>query len=369
MLLLLLVSHSLSYFCARTIEVSSSSPRRFSYHGSDGDLICINATVPYLAVAFEHTSLLNVRYFTSTDNNALVRRGRFVFPSESAGIAFGNVRGHLEVQVLLSGIVSLSTFAYPTDCSEHRFFTTHLDDQLMFSSRLLHSKSDAHICLWSPHANYTIAEHVAAAESAVRATLHICAGTGDCADPPAMGLRQVIRIVPIPPGSFVEIDTPRETGLSIGFHVKKALRFLRSSGFLPGGVAASLIPVDGRRDAEPVAPAAPKKAPGWLPEQFPGKHPPQVLSSLEIIAALGAVVVVVVFLLQWFVCQATSKNPKPNSSEDDRTRLLSGYEQQMPYASPHAYAAGYYPPAVARGLFAPVMFPAAQPDLPGSNLV
>jgi hypothetical protein len=115
---LLLLSHSLSYFCTHTIEVSSSSPRRFSYYGSDGDLVCVNATVPYLAVAFEHTSLLQVRYFTSTEWSNLVRRGRFVFPSESTGIAFGPVLGHLEVQVLLPGVVSLSTFAYPTDCAE-----------------------------------------------------------------------------------------------------------------------------------------------------------------------------------------------------------------------------------------------------------
>jgi hypothetical protein len=367
MVLLVLLPHSLSYFCAHTIEVSSSSPRRFSSRASEGDVICINATVGYLAVAFEHTSLLQVRYFTSTEATELVRRGRFVFPSESAGVAFGDVRGHVEVQVLLAGVVSLSTFAYPADCAEHRFFTTHLDDQLMFSARLLHSKADSHICLWSPHANYTVAEHVASAVSA-RAALHICAGARDCVDPPAPGLHRSIRIVAVPPGSFLEIDTPRGTGLSIGFHVKKALRFLRSGGFLPGGVAASLIPVDARRDRPP-AHAATRKARGRLPEQFPGNHPPHVFSSLEVIATLGALVAVVVFILQCFVCRTTGSSLKPNAPEDDRTLLLGEYNQQTPDPFPHAYAAGYCPPPVARGPFAPVMFPMAQPDLPGSNFL
>jgi hypothetical protein len=155
-MLALLVSRSLCYFCAHTIQVEDTQPRYFSHRAADGDIVCINSSTPYLAVVFEHTSLLSVRYFvarTSTPRK-LVRAGRFVFPSESTGVSFETVYGHIEARVLLSSTVSGAAFAYPRDCGTNRYLTTGVDEQLV-----LGTAADAgfpRICLWSPHANYTL---------------------------------------------------------------------------------------------------------------------------------------------------------------------------------------------------------------------
>jgi hypothetical protein len=54
----------------------------------------------------------------------------FYIPSEAAAVGFGPTIAHLEVQALIPGTVSLSTFAFPAECEHSRYLTTVIDEPI-----------------------------------------------------------------------------------------------------------------------------------------------------------------------------------------------------------------------------------------------
>jgi hypothetical protein len=145
----------------------------------------------------------------------LVRAGRFVFPSESTGVSFEAVSGHVEARVLLPSTVSGAAFAYPRDCGTNRYLTTGVDDQLILGTA--HDADFPRICLWSPHANYTL---IQAADDSGTNPVYVC-GTGlDCGRAPdARGVRGK-QLIDVGRGSFAMMDSASKQGFVIGVHVK-----------------------------------------------------------------------------------------------------------------------------------------------------
>jgi hypothetical protein len=129
------LSHS--YFCKVTLNVTTNFPESFEGPLGDGDRLCINSTVPFLAVTFQQTTLLKVRYYSRDAVSSRVDSGdHFFIPSEIAAVGFGDTLGQVEVQALIPGLVSISIFAYPRACAQGRYVTTMKDDSFWLAERL-----------------------------------------------------------------------------------------------------------------------------------------------------------------------------------------------------------------------------------------
>jgi hypothetical protein len=232
MFFLLLIFFSSSYFCSYSLTITSNTPQRTLLHLNELEILCINSTLPFLTVTFEHTNLLNVRYFSSSSssNTSLHREGRFVFPSESVGVSFTNVLGHIEVRAALTGFLAFSAFAFPISCGENRYFTSLLNDHIPLSSE----RHSNRICLWSPHPNYTISG--LASEKGV----FLCRNADDCTFPSekAIGNRRTISVTS---EDFVEFEVAPT--FIAGVRIRRAGRFLPSSGWLTNEGRAAVLTV------------------------------------------------------------------------------------------------------------------------------
>jgi hypothetical protein len=369
-MLAVLLGRSLCNFCAHTVQVTDTQPHYFSYRAFDGDIVCINSTAPYLAVVFEHTSLLSVRYFIAHTSapRKLIRAGRFVFPSESTGVTFEAVYGHIEARVLIPSTVSGAVFAYPRDCGTNRYLTTGVDDQL-----ILGTARDANfprVCLWSPHANYTL---IQATDDSLTNPTYICETGSDCVPAPEARAVRGNRLIGVRRGAFVMMDSASKHGFVVGVHVKRGGRFMRTSGKLANGRDAALIEVAKR--TEPEGERAPQNRPvvglrepaHLIPDVFPVRHGPHrqtnFLSAFEVFSVLCVGIAVIMFILQCYVCPHNRRKTVRDDSEQVLlgTRDSAGLSvQPQEYSYPQGYASGapwqyQIPPMYA-------YFPNAQPD-------
>jgi hypothetical protein len=344
-MLIVLLSAAHSYHCAHTLQITTTTPQHLSYVANEDDIICINSTRPYLTVTFEHTNLLAVRFFSPDEfGERLLKRGRFVYPSEANGVAFGEVHGHVEVRALLAGALTISAFAFPADCGEYRYVWTAVDAQILVQADATHD-----VCVWSPQYNYTVVPRSGQESGGV---VTICEGVCALA----------------PPGTHFHATSAEYLRLSqapqwaIGVHVKSAGRFLASAELIDNRRIVKVINVQPRTVEVIEAAAAPPEAPperkgleDYIPKQFPVQHgQTNVLSPFEILSVIAVGVVVLTLVVQCYVCPPG----RPRGGIDDaETRLLGAYQpSQYPAVMQPASGFGYAPPGAA-GYHVPFRMP------------
>jgi hypothetical protein len=328
-------------------------------------------------VVFEHTSLLSIRYFTApiSDPRKLVWAGHFVFPSESTGVTFGAVYGHIEAHVLLPSTVSVAVFAYPGECGTNRYLTTGVDDQLILGTA--RDADSPQVCVWSPHANYTL---IQATNDRLTNPAYICRGVWDCvlaSEAKSVHGKELIRVKR---GAFVMMDSTSKHGFVVGVHVKKGGRFLQASGKLASWHGAALIevakriePKDERAPQDP--PVARLRKPAHLiPDVFPVRHGPNrqtnFLSAFEVFSVLCVGIAVIMFILQCYVCPHNRRKTVRDDSEQmllgtRDSAGLSVQPQEYSYPQGDGAAASWQYQVPPMGAY----FPSAQPDSPASSLI
>jgi hypothetical protein len=400
-MLFLLSRLSASYFCKQSILIVKNTPETFEGPLGDGDRLCINSTFPYLAVAFQQTTLLKVRYH-SLDRNSQIRRtsGSFYVPSEIAAIGFGDSIGHVEVQALLPGIVSLSTFAFPSDCARNRYLTTAEDDSFKLATRLgLGGFADtitAAACVWSPHPRTAF---IGVLDEESKNSVQVCGESGcrtawlNSSDDTKRGT------VEFSATEFLRIDANRPDFVGdyeAEISVKQAANFLPAAGKFDPDQEADTVPLKPRAEGDqhpapvedvhvpPAAPAAaePEGAATLMKALHRGRG--RKPSGLRTVLSVLQIVCLTVVSIGVIVCIVNLVANKGFRDDAESGLLAHG----APGAGPLSRFAGILPHAVPWGAFphygglyqppagfvyphpsGPVGFPAAQfPQTPEGPL-
>jgi hypothetical protein len=295
---------------------------------SDDEVICINGTVPYLTAVFQHTTLLKIRFFTSTaDSPQLSPGGRLVIPSEFSGIGFGTPLGHLEIRPLIPGRVAFTTFVYPPSCT-FRYVTTVRDGEFglaeTFGLSDLGNQAGSKICIWSPHPKVDFAFFVF--EDA-RDAIRVCVNdSAECQVPFTM-TAEVSGVVSLSPAEHIEIDAdnPRfSESYNVKIRASRQWRFFDSAEKLDGKF--ELIRLI-KREAQ--LPAARVLEPPQIEAregQFILKGTSQN-NSIQIISIFVIGFAVIGLILYWAGTRPLSRRHRDDDAE---THLLSHPQQQFP---------------------------------------
>jgi hypothetical protein len=388
-LLIALFSLSHSYFCKETLTIAQNDPESYEGPLGDGEVLCINSTVRYLTLVPQSTMLLKIRYFSrKAGNSQVVSSGHFFFPSEVAALGFGDNIGHIEVQALIPGTVSLSVFAFPPECEQRRYVTTMEDDGFSIAQRLnLGSYAEKIVsvaCIWSPHPLTALFTNRADAGDDIR----ICA-SGQCQAPLN---EEGARSFEFRSGQYVQIDANKPDFVEefkVLLSVKQSANFLDAHGLLENEGEVSTIrlhprvvneqhpvlndnePVPKQPEPEPVAPAMAAPAPPLSGRRRRRVSPLRsVISVLQVLAAVAMIIGTIVCVVSYFVAAAK------RGRDDAESALLGAHEggprgplarvAQFFPGSPN-YGAGFYQPPAGFGYVYPAqpfpgaIFPATPP--------
>lgn len=172
----LLISHILSISCKHSVDVENK-PMRYTFDVDEGELICINSSLPFLTVVF-HNSIVKATYYLQANLNSMSESGNFLFPSENGGISFGAKKGSIDVMALLPGNVSFSVFSFPPVCLG-RYVTTKQTNEIVLKD-VFGPFQKGHYCIWYPQSSFTVtgSEAPEAPDS-----VSICEKSSDCDDP------------------------------------------------------------------------------------------------------------------------------------------------------------------------------------------
>jgi hypothetical protein len=344
-----LLALSLSAFCKENLAVTRMVPETFVGPLGDGDSLCINSTVPYLAVAFQQTSFLKIRYFSvARESNRVRASGHFFIPSEVAALGFGDTLGHVEVQALIPGEVSLSMFAYPPECSQSRYFTTMSDDAFGIAQRLnLGSFAETvptTACIWSPHPRTAFA---ALSDGDSQDALKLCYSADKVCESPLAGVAGE-RTFDVTASQYIQVAADKPDFLSkfgVSLSVKWTANFLDSRGVFESGKQVSTIGLH-KRDPKakhpevddeslPLPPPEVHQEPVAAPEAVrPHRHHHRhfrrsslrtIFAVVEIIALIGVISGVIAGLARMFWLYRRQKG-------DEEAALLGNEPQQGAFA-------------------------------------
>jgi hypothetical protein len=383
-LLITLFSLSHSYFCKETLEVHQNVPESYEGPLGDGEVLCINSTVAYLTLVPQQTTLLLIRYFSRKfGSSQVVSSGHFFFPSEIAAVGFGNNIGHIEIQALIPGIVSLSTFAFPPECRQRRYVTTMEDDGFSIEQRLSLGSFGETIasvaCIWSPHPLTSVSTN---SNLESRDAIRVCL-PGQCTAP----LNEDGRVsFDFRSDQYLQIDANKPDFVEhfkLILSVKQSANFLDAHGLLENDGEVGTIKLH-PRDAnekhpelnddetlpkipEPVASAQPGKAapvlvpPLFRPRRRSGRPIRSVIAVLQVLALAAVVVSAIVCLVNYFLFAVHQRR------DDAQSTLLGQVDPRGPFArvaqffpgSPN-YGAGFYQSPGGLGYVYPTLpFPGA----------
>jgi hypothetical protein len=389
-MLALLATLSNSYFCKQTITIVKSTPETFEGPLGDGDRLCINSTLPFLAVAFQQTTFLKVRYYSIEPSSGKVKTGQhFYIPSETAAVGFGSTIAHLEVQALIPGTVSLSTFAFPSECEHSRYLTTVIDDSFHLANRLsigqFADTVSSAACIWSPHPQTAF---LGPLTEDSRDAVQVCGDSG-CRTAWQNGTTEERRVVEFTATEYLKIEANRPDFVGdyqAEISVKKEANFLGAYGRFDPDSAVDTVQLTSRADGDnhpdlkdevQPPPPPPAEAPVVAPARIP--RPPlqgQRRGGLRTVISVLQIVCLTVVSVGAIVCIVTVVANK-SGRDDAEAGLLGGvrgdargplsrFSGILPYAVPWGavpqYGGLYQPPA---GFAYPqpsggVGFPAAQ---------
>ena len=165
----LLLQAALCYKCNHVVEVKANGPMEYNFDVEEGEYICVNSTLPYLAVVFQQRALLDVRYFKS-ENNELHQLGKFEFPADATGVSFAKEIGQVEAFAHISGRVGVSAFAFPSMCTGNRYITTMPEEQWILKDKFVTQDDD--LCIWNPRPSCSMFDVPVSSEA--RSSLKIC---------------------------------------------------------------------------------------------------------------------------------------------------------------------------------------------------
>jgi hypothetical protein len=380
----LLLSQALCYFCRHTITIESTTPLDVSLPVGDGDLICLNSTLPYLSVLFQHTNLLSIRYFLEDEEtNTLVQSGTLRFPSDAAGVYFGNTNGHIEIQTFLPGFLSFAAFAFPVDCGHNRYISTVLEDNFLLGSRFqLKGFTDAihpSACFWCPHPTSGIYGEV---NPMVRSMINLCNSGEECTKAFRNDITgPEIKHVHVNSTQFLMFDAAEADFAAtymLGTRVNHESRYMDAKMLLPNEVSAGII--EGERINQP---APPEPQPVKIekiekaekvesPVEKVPKESATVWTTFEVVSIVCVIGLSAVVAFQCVVGQRAKAKLGDGSEErllDQYPRGLDGIPAQAPDA-PYPYAPSFYSQPIApygmpypfqAGGFFPVAQPGRQP--------
>lgn len=365
----ILLSVSSCGFCKQTILIVRNIPETFEGPLGDGDRLCINSTLPYLAVAFQPTTFLKVRYYSLEPTSSLVKTsGHFYIPSEIAAIGFGHTIAHVEVQALIPGILSLSTFAFPSECSHSRYLTTKEDDAFHLANRLgLGHFADATptaACIWSPHPS-TAMSGLVSPDS--RDSIQVCGNLG-CRFPWANETNGRQATILFQSTEYLRIDGDRPdfvADFQVELSTKRRSNFLDAEGKLDNDAEVDTVTLAPRpaREKHPdvddevqpqanVAPPPAKAGEG----RVPGVSAPAKRSKgpgLRTILNILEIVCLTVVILGALVCTMGVVVMRRSNADDSEKGLLGNAGPQtggsrfaaiLPHAVPWAPQYGVYQP-------------------------
>jgi hypothetical protein len=361
-----LAALSASYYCKQTILVVKNTPESFEGPLGDGDRLCINSTLPYLAVAFQQTVLLKVRYY-SVDPASTVSRvvsgSHFFIPSETAAIGFAGSIGHVEVQALVPGLVSLSTFAFPIDCARNRYLTTMSDDAFHLANRLGLGRFADTItgaaCIWSPHPLTALSGDLT--EDA-RAAFQVCGDDG-CHAPWADPTNETRGTLDFKANEYVKIEANRPDlveDYQVELTVKKNANFLPAYGEFDDDKEDATVSLaaragdEGHRDVKDVVhPVAPDVEPPSAPTPGVVARVGRARSGLATILSVLQILALTVVIIGAMICIANFAVTR-GVFDDAQSGLLGsavgrggfpGFAAFLPQAVPAYGSPLYQPPA------------------------
>jgi hypothetical protein len=370
MVFIFLVGNAFSYFCHHTVTITTNSPLSLEVPVGDGDYVCVNSTIPYITVVFQHTNLLSVRYFLEDSaTNKLSHAGSFNFPSEASGVFFGNENGHIEIQSFLPGVLSFAVFAFPADCGGNRFVSTLLNDQFILGHRFRKNAftdvRNPRYCFWSPHPHYIV---IGESNPAARDSVFLCSDADQCTK--LLGEDSGKRHISSNGTQFLEFNAnSREIdSYVLGIHVKGEGRYLDISSLLSNDATAGLVTVVPQTEPQ-IAPGddSERKQVEVVPEpvqQFPVVHrdkgnSARPLTPLEVLSVLCVCILSCLVIVQCCLCPRPKRGGKFDESEE---RLLEGYPPGLdglppPVQAPYGMPYQYYPQPIG-GYGMPYQMPA-----------
>jgi hypothetical protein len=344
LLLIALFSLSSSYFCKERLEIRQNVPESYEGPLGDGEVLCINSTVPYLTLVPQPTTLLKIRYFSrKLRSTQVVSSGHFFFPSEIVALGFGNSIGHIEIQALIPGAVSLSTFAFPPECRQHRYLTTMDVDSFSIAQRLgigpYGEAVASSACIWSPHPLTSV--H---ANSNVD-TIRVCL-PGQC----QVALRgDSVPSFEFRSSQYVHIDANKPDFVKhfkLILSVRESADFLNAHGLLENDAEVGTIKLH-PRDANEEHPKVGDEVPLLQPVSRQGRPRSRpirsVIAVLQVFAIVGVIIGTIVYIFNYFL-SATHRDSDDAESAllgaGDTKRPLTRFPQFLP-RSPN-YGAGSY---------------------------
>ena len=368
LVLFALVSRSLCYFCRHSFQITTNTPQYFTVEAVEGDYLCVNSSLPHLAILFEQRALLNVRAFEQNDDNGLVQKGKFEFPGNTVGVVFGDDVGHVEAMAVIGGNVSFAVFAFPEECASNKYISTLSDDEFILKS--VFKAQDERACFWVPHMSWSLYDIPATAES--REAIKKCEPT--CSD--AINEDGADVAVTVKSSQFVEIDLSNP-GFVEDFNVKLAVKkprkwFKVAQSFRtpsqPEGVKLLSVmgeagEMDGADNSLNGNENGPRERFGrrhgeWRPGRRNGEPFVNTVVTLEIISVISVIVAGVLLIVQCFLCRMTQQKKSRARDDDSEDRLLAEYQegrypipspQQLhpgPYAFPQGYLPSYFQPGM-----------------------
>jgi len=141
MVIWVLAATVVSYGCDHTVLVDATAAQNHVFDVAEGAHVCINSSLENTGILIQAKNLGLVRYYDAE----LTEIGSFVAPSEVVGVSFGNTKGHLEIDALLSGKVAFATMVWPSAC-DTRLVTTLEAERLKPST----IGKGATLCVWYP---------------------------------------------------------------------------------------------------------------------------------------------------------------------------------------------------------------------------
>jgi hypothetical protein len=119
----------------------------------EGQLFCVDSTVPYLTVIFSFTNLLSVRYSVKDSSHT---HGSFTVPGRIGGVDFSEALGTLEIESLLGGALNFTLFAFPPECRGLRYITNLDSDAFTLRQKFGDDiELRAPICIWNSEMRFT----------------------------------------------------------------------------------------------------------------------------------------------------------------------------------------------------------------------